>query len=87
MTPDGLTADVVVVDATNMDKLPRVAALNDDELLKAAAAVMDELRRRGLLFAATAAIVDWQDRWFLLEPHAAVRDMDEALGDECADAV
>jgi hypothetical protein len=66
----GVTADVVVVDATNMDEPARVAALNDDELLEAAATVMEELRRRGLLFAATAAIVDWQDRWFLLEPDA-----------------
>jgi hypothetical protein len=63
----------LVVGATNMDKLERVAALNDDELLEAAATVMDELRRRGLLFAATAAIVDWQDRWFLLEPDAGPR--------------
>jgi hypothetical protein len=70
MVPDGLSADVVVVDATNMEKLAWVAVFNDDELLRAAAAVMDELRRRGLLFAATAAIVDWQDRWFLLEPDA-----------------
>jgi len=54
------------VDATNMSKPDRVAALNDDELLEAAANVMEELRRRDLLFAATAAIVDWQDRWFLL---------------------
>jgi hypothetical protein len=61
---------VVVVDATDMHKPARVAALNDEELLKAAATVMEELRRRGLLFAATTAIVDWQDRWFLLEPDA-----------------
>ena len=60
----------VVVDATNMSKLARVATLNDDELLEAAATVMEELRRRGLLFAATTAIVDWQDRWFLHEPNA-----------------
>ena len=51
-----------------MNKLERVAALNDEELLEAAATVMDELRRRGLLFAATAAIVDWQDKWFLRGP-------------------
>ena len=61
---------MVVVDGTNLGKLARVAALNDDELLEAAAAVMEELRRRGLLFAATTAIVEWQDRWFLLEPNA-----------------
>jgi hypothetical protein len=58
------------VDATNMNKPHRVAALNDNDLLEAAATVMDELRRRGLLFAVTAAIVDWQDRWFLLAPDA-----------------
>ena len=33
----------VVVDATNMSKLARVATLNDDELLEAAATVMEEL--------------------------------------------
>ena len=59
------------MDATNINKLERVAALNDDELLQAAATLMDELRRRGLLFAATAAIVDWQDRWFLRDPEVA----------------
>jgi hypothetical protein len=64
-----VTADVVVVDATN--ELARVATLDDDELLEAAATVMNELRRRGLLFGAIAAIVDWQDRWFLLEPEAS----------------
>jgi hypothetical protein len=68
--PEGVAADMRAVDATNTTTLERVAALNDDELLEAAAAVMNELRRRGLLFAATAAIVDWQDRWFLLQPDA-----------------
>ncbi len=56
-----------------MSKLAPVAALNDDELLETAATVMEELRRRGLLFAATTAIVDWQDRWFLLEPRCGSR--------------
>jgi hypothetical protein len=65
MTPDGVTADVRVVDASDMNKLARVGALDDADLLEAAATVIDELRRRGLLFAATAAIVDWQDRTFL----------------------
>jgi len=58
------------LDDPDMNPLAQVAALNDDELLQKAATVMDELRRRGLLFAATNAIVDWQDRWFLLEPDA-----------------
>jgi hypothetical protein len=71
MTPDGVTADVVVVDAANTDNPTRVAALRDDELLKAAATVMEELRRRGLLFAAIAAIVDWQDRMFLKDNFVA----------------
>ena len=46
------------VDSINLNKLERITALNDDELLEAAATVMDEPRLRGLLFAAIAAIVD-----------------------------
>jgi len=59
------------MDASDVNNLARVTGLSDDELLEAAATVMEELRRRGLLFAATAAIVDWQDKLFLLEPDAA----------------
>jgi hypothetical protein len=71
MTPRGVAADVCAVEAANMNtRDERVAALSNDELLEAAATLMDELRRRGLLFAATAAIVDWQDKWFLLKPDA-----------------
>jgi hypothetical protein len=65
MPAGGMAVDVVGVDAINTSKLARLDALNDEELLEAAAKVMDALRRRELLFAATAAIVDWQDRWFL----------------------
>jgi hypothetical protein len=50
-----------------MNQFAPVAALNDEELLEAAATVMDELRRRGLLFAAMTAIMDWQDKMFLRE--------------------
>ena len=47
--------------------LEKAEALADNDLLKAAAIVMEELRRRGMLFAATATIVDWQDGMFLTD--------------------
>ena len=71
MTRAGVWPIGAVVDRTTTNKLTRLGALSDDELCEAAATVMEEFRRRGLLFAATAAIVDWQDKWFLREPDAA----------------
>lgn len=68
MTPsrDGCTI-WCTVDSSNLNKPERIGALNDDDLLQAAATVMDALRRRGLLFPALAAIVAWQDKMFLEE--------------------
>jgi hypothetical protein len=43
----------------------QLTALSESELLEALALVLDELRKRGILFAALPAIVDWQDRMFL----------------------
>lgn len=41
-SPDGVTAYLVIVDATNMSQLARVASLNDDGLIEAAASAIDE---------------------------------------------
>jgi hypothetical protein len=62
------------VDTITPDKLE---ALGDKELLETAAIVTDELRRRGMLFAATAAIVDAGGG----PDHADLDPTDRRLGD------